>query len=201
MSEPTIMKTKNNTQQLITFLPAINKLVAYKYSYREILAILKSEFDFEIDSSNPVNYLCAFLNEVKKGKVNSKFNDFIILNGIRGSDMESYSKFCIQYEKCFFFTFKTNTIKDSYIVTRDNIHQIPSIRGCVVAKRLLKFHDLTDKEICDRYSQYWANEKDKEITESDGKFILDIHNNIIDIFNELVFKLKTLPYYCKDLFI
>lgn len=198
------MSAKSYYQQIITYYPLIMQLKKLSYSLNEILEILHRDYQFKITSTTPTQYLSTAISQIKSNKVNKQFEDYIILGGIIDSDKPEYEKFCVKIDEDCYLTHITKPVNTVYIVNEFNIHQLNSIKACLIAKRILKMHSLSDEELVHKFKlekDKWSLEGNKyELSMDDKNNINTIHEKILSIFNKLTKELKLKPTFYKAIF-
>lgn len=188
------MKNNNQIQQIITYIPLITKLVENGFSYKEISDILKTEYHLQFNSQNPPTYINNIIFKNNKNQLNRNFDKFKILR-VPHQEKKAYDEFCVGYEYGFHMTYNYVTVNDEYLVTEKNIHLIPDIKGCILAKRILKFHMLPDAKIITAHNENYKT----ELSQHDTQFIKGIHDIILDEFNKLHSQLRIKPFFYKGL--
>ena len=136
------------------------------------------------------------INNDKKNQLNKNFARYKVLN-VLNKDKPKYEPFCVASEYGFFFTYADMDVDNEYVITPENLHTILDIRGCLIAKRLLRFHSIPDNVIIKNYITYLNV---CGITIDDWELVDNIHNQILPIFNDLTTQLKQKPFYFRDIF-
>lgn len=198
------MNLKNYYQEIITYYPLIIKLKQLNYSHSEILEILYKEHQFKINSPHPSQYLTMAISKIKNNKINKEFEHYMILGGLPNHIKLEYEEFCVKIDNDCYLTHISKIVNKSYIVTRANIHQLGSINSCLIAKRVLKFHDLPDDELIHNFildkNKWSVNNEQYELSADDLNAIKNIHYNILETFNNLVKELKLKRTFYKVIF-
>mgnify|MGYP000143104081 FL=1 len=198
------MSVKNYYQQIITYYPLIVQLKKLSYSLPEILDILNRDHQFKIESATPAQYLSTALSQIKSNKVNKKFEDYMILSGIISSSKAEYEEFCVEIEPDCYLTHISKNVNKAYIVNESNIHKLGSIRACLIAKRILKLHHLSDKQLVHNFiiekNKWNVTDKKYELSSDDNKTMQTIHDQILNIFETSVRELKLKPTFYEEIF-
>ncbi len=185
----------NQMQKIITFIPLIHGYLKHGATYNEIVNILKKEHDFIIQSKNPSNYLGSIMSQNSRMLLNKTFAKFKVLK-VFHKDKSIYNEFCAESKYGFYLTYQDIPVNEQYIITPNNIHSITDIKGCLIAKRVLRFHLISDTQIINNYKLTYNI---TEFGKDDINFIKSIHNNILHIFEDLFKELRLKPYFYKDL--
>ena len=174
------------TQQIISFIPIINKMRTYGYSYVEIAKSLQEKYNLTINNDAPEKTLSTILNLDKHNKLNSKFSKYKLFVQ-HPDDIDDFLKNSITTKYGFNFAYDTVNIPNKKIITKDNLNHIFDIQGLLIAKRLIRAHDIHDSVLVNNYMKVY---KKSTLPDEYIDFITSIHINIIPIFNNLVSELK-----------
>lgn len=196
------MASKNYSQAIITYYPLILKLKQLNYSLKEILEVLKREYNFIIESPAAEQYLSTALKQIKNNTINKKFEHYVILGGLLPNDALAYEGFCVKLDANCYLTHVTKNYNKAYLVNESNIHQLDSVRACLIAKRILRLHNIPDEEIIQEFiidKNKWSVTGEKyELSANDETVIKTIHDQIINIFETSIKELKSKPSFYKD---
>lgn len=189
------MSTNNQVQQLITFIPLIRESLRRGKSYNEINNDLIKKHNFIIESKNPAKYISSIISQDNHNLLYKKFDNYKIIK-VSYKDKNSYTQFCIEHNFGFYITYKDIDVGEATLITHENIHEIIDIKGCLLAKRILRLHSIPDtKIILDYKNKYNIDEFGKY----DLEYISSIHDKIIDEFETMVTQLKTKQFFYEGL--
>ena len=180
------MPNSTQTQEIISLLPLIHNLREAGNSYPEIAILLKSMKGINITYKEPGYTINNLVNKDKQHKLNVAFTHYKLFFYENLDDI-TYLERSVTTEYGFNFTFRNVGILENRIITHENFHLITDIRGILIAKRLLRLHAIPDTDLINGFLKNSKN----SISQDKYKFIKNIHEFIIPIFNELDTELKS----------
>ncbi|RTL11806.1 MAG: hypothetical protein EKK54_06315 [Neisseriaceae bacterium] len=163
-------------QKLITLIPKMEILKNGGYTYKKIIEYIKLEYSIKLPISSPESFLKTFLSPKRYEKYNSSFSNYVILREV--SDLSILPCYITKYG-CI-FTLR-ELIKDDNLlfINKRNVHLFNDLSSCLIAKRIMRFHDISDDVIMlARESLGLSNSFDQKITPD------YISENIMDIFHD-----------------
>ncbi|MBP9741731.1 MAG: hypothetical protein KBD37_00060 [Burkholderiales bacterium] len=185
----------NQIQKIITFIPLIRESLKRGKSYDEINNYLVEKYNFRIKSTNPAKYISSIISQDNRNLLYKKFNNFKIIK-VPYKDKNKFKEFCVEHEFGFFMTYQDVPTLDATLITQNNIHEIIDIKGCLLAKRILRLHSLPDAKIISDYKNKYNIH---EFGKYDLEYIEAIHDKIIDEFENIITQLKTKSFFYEGL--
>lgn len=178
--------------QLLRFYPQIIKLRKVFFTYREIAETLINQHNIAFNSKNPENQIANFVRMMQKGKLNEKFTNYQLINLINLNEEMEYEKIALEIDVGLYVTYSSISIDKNLLVTRDNIMDIPTIKGAVIAKWILRIYDISDEQFIEEYKSNFEKKYNKklDLIGDSQDFINNSYENSVNSFKNISYQLK-----------
>jgi hypothetical protein len=170
-------------QKLISLIPEMKILKAGGCTYKKIAEFLEFKYSIKLPVPSPEIFLKTFISPERYEKYNPIFSKYAILREV--SDLSLFPC-CVSKYGCIFTLRELVTDGDYYLINRRNIHMFENLSSCLIAKRIMRFHDLADEIILlARESIGLSNSMDEHLSpDYISENILEIFDDFQNSFNE-----------------
>lgn len=177
-------------QKLIKYYPRMRFLRSIFFTYKDLLKMLEEQ-DIKIPTTHKEAFLSAFFLRMEKNKLNLNFTKYKLILYL-DDDISKYISKLLPLDVGLYATYSNTIIEDRYIVTKDNIMSMPTLKGAIIAKWLLRIYDISDVAFITIYKDSYikTNNKIPSVSDESMAFIENISEKIIPFFEKLESDLK-----------